>query len=167
MSQVEKAQAEYENFPQEFQSVIISTISQDGIPNSSYSPFVIDEAKNIYIYVSDLASHTQNLYANPRVSVLFIDDEAKSNSIFARRRLSFDCTATLIERETDIWHKILAEFQERFGEMIEVLRGLRDFRIFQLTPSAGRFVIGFGTAYKISGDNLNQLIHITRDNAKS
>ncbi|MBD2439509.1 HugZ family protein [Nostoc sp. FACHB-110] len=166
MSQLEKAQAEYEGFPQEFQSVIISTISQAGIPNSSYAPFVIDEAKNIYIYISDLATHTQNLYANPRVSVLFIDDEAKSNNIFARRRLSFDCTATLIERDTDTWLKIVDQFQDRFGEMIEIFKSLGDFRIFQLTPSAGRFVIGFGTAYKIAGDNLNQLIHITRDNAK-
>lgn len=166
MSQLEKAQAEYESFPQAFQSVIISTISKEGIPNSSYAPFVIDEAKNIYIYISDLATHTQNLYANPRVSVLFIDDETKTNNIFARRRLSFDCIATLIARDTDTWNTIVDQFQERFGEMIEVLKSLGDFRIFQLTPSAGRFVIGFGTAYKISGDNLNQLIHISRDNAK-
>lgn len=166
MSQLEKAQAEYESFPQEFQSVIISTISQSGIPNSSYAPFVTDETKNIYIYISDLATHTQNIYANPCVSVLFIEDETKSNNIFARRRLSFDCTAKLIERDTDTWNQIVDQFQERFGEMIEIFKSLGDFRIFQLTPSAGRFVIGFGTAYKISGDNLNQLIHITRDNAK-
>jgi putative heme iron utilization protein len=166
MSQLEKAQAEYASFPQEFQSVIISTISSEGIPNSSYAPFVMDDARNIYIYISDLATHTQNIYVNPSVSVLFIDDEAKSNNIFARRRLSFDCTATLIKRDTDTWNKIVDQFQERFGEMIEIFRGLGDFRIFKLTPSAGRFVIGFGTAYKITGDNLNQLTHITRDNAK-
>ncbi|MCC5638994.1 pyridoxamine 5'-phosphate oxidase family protein [Nostoc sp. CHAB 5844] len=164
MSQLEQAQAEYASFPQEFQSVIISTVSQEGIPNSSYAPFVIDEAKNIYIYISDLAAHTQNIYANPRLSVLFIEDEAKSNNIFARRRLTFDCTAKLIERDTDTWNKIVDQLQERFGEMIEVLKSLTDFRIFHLTPSVGRFVLGFGNAYKISGDNLNELVHITRDN---
>lgn len=166
MSQLEQVQTEYDSFPHEFQSVIISTISKAGIPNSSYAPFVIDEAKNIYIYISDLASHTQNLYANPLVSVLFIDDEAKSKNIFARRRLSFDCTASLIERDTDIWNNIVDKFQERFGEMIAVFRGLTDFRLFKLTPNAGRYVVGFGTAYKISGDDLNQLTHMTRDNAK-
>ena len=40
-------------------------------------------------------------------------------------------------------------------------RALPDFRIFQLTPRDGRFVIGFGAAYQISGDNLSQLTHIT------
>jgi heme iron utilization protein len=163
MSQLEKAQAEYETFAEEFGSVIISTINQQRIPNTSYAPFVMDDAKNIYIYVSGLAIHTQNLYANPQVSVLFIDDEAKSKEIFARRRLSFDCTATLIERETETWNSIVEKFHQRFGEIIELLRGLNDFRIFQLTPKAGRFVIGFGTAYQISGDRLNQLVHITGD----
>ncbi|MBD6620307.1 HugZ family protein [Komarekiella sp. 'clone 1'] len=163
MSQLEKIQSEYEKFPEEIQSVIISTVSAQGIPNSGYTPYVMDDAKNIYIYVSGLATHTKNLDANPHVSVLFIEDEAQTNQIFARRRLSFDCTATLIERETDKWNKIVEQFQGRFGQIIEVLRGLADFRIFQLTPSEGRFVIGFGAAYHISGDNLHQLVQLTGD----
>ncbi|MBE9033891.1 HugZ family pyridoxamine 5'-phosphate oxidase [aff. Roholtiella sp. LEGE 12411] len=163
MSQLEKIQSEYEKFPEEFQSVIISTVNTQGIPNSSYAPYVMDDAKNIYIYVSGLATHTKNLNVNPDVSVLFIEDEAQTNQIFARRRLSFDCTATLIERETDKWNQIVEQFQGRFGQIIEVLRGLADFRIFQLTPSEGRFVIGFGAAYHISGDNLHQLVQLTGD----
>ncbi|MBW4689162.1 MAG: pyridoxamine 5'-phosphate oxidase family protein [Komarekiella atlantica HA4396-MV6] len=163
MSQLEKVQLEYEKFTEEIQSVIISTVNAQGIPNSSYAPYVMDDAKNIYIYVSGLASHTKNLDANPHVSILFIEDEAQTNQIFARRRLSFDCTATLIERETQKWNKIVEQFQGRFGQIIEVLRGLADFRIFQLTPSEGRFVIGFGAAYHISGDNLHQLVQLTGD----
>ncbi|QSJ18601.1 pyridoxamine 5'-phosphate oxidase family protein [Nostoc sp. UHCC 0702] len=163
MNQLEKAQAEYESFAEELGSVIISTISHEGIPNASYAPFVMDDSKNIYIYVSGLSTHTQNIQANPHVSVLLIEDEAKTDQIFARRRLNFDCTATLIERETATWNQVVEQFQERFGEIIGVLRGLADFRIFQLTPSAGRFVIGFGAAYHISGDNLDQLVQITGD----
>ncbi|MFN6516294.1 MAG: HugZ family protein [Nostoc sp. CreGUA01] len=157
-------QAEYEKFPEQFESIIISTVSPEGIPNASYAPFVMDDAKNIYIYISGLATHTTNIYANPHVSALFIEDEAKSKQIFGRNRLSFDCTATLIERETDKWNQIVDQFQGRFGQMIEILRGLSDFRIFQLTPREGRFVVGFGAAYRISGDRLDQLVHITRDN---
>jgi len=164
MSQLENIQAEYEKFPEEFESVIISTVSAQAIPNASYAPFIMDDSKNIYIYVSGLSTHTKNLYANPHINVLFIEDEAKSNLIFARRRLSFDCTATLIERETDDWNQIVEQFQGRFGEIIEVLRGLSDFRIFQLTPSEGRFVVGFGAAYHITGNNLHQLVQISGDN---
>ncbi|MEH1884192.1 HugZ family pyridoxamine 5'-phosphate oxidase [Nostoc sp.] len=163
MSQFEDIQAEYEKFPEKFESVIISTVSAQAIPNASYAPLVMDDSKNIYIYVSGLSTHTKNLYANPHVSVLFIEDEAKSNLIFARRRLSFDCTATLIERETDKWNQIVEQFQGRFGQIIEVLRGLSDFRIFQLTPSEGHFVVGFGGGDRISGDNLHRLVQIAGD----
>ncbi|MEM7714445.1 MAG: pyridoxamine 5'-phosphate oxidase family protein [Cyanobacteria bacterium P01_A01_bin.68] len=162
MNKLEKATAEYQEFSQSFQSIIISTINNEGVPNGSYTPFVMDESKNIYIYVSGLSIHTQNLDVNPRVSVLFIEDEAKTPQIFARRRLNYDCTATLVERETNEWNDIVEKFQGRFGEIIEMLRGLADFRIFKLTPHNGRFVIGFGAAYHISGDNLDQLIQLTK-----
>ncbi|MDM9381122.1 pyridoxamine 5'-phosphate oxidase family protein [Chlorogloeopsis sp. ULAP01] len=162
MHNLEKAQAEYENFIHQFQSVIISTVNTQGVPNASYAPFVMDESKNIYIYVSELSTHTQNLSANPRVSVMLIEDEGKTEQIFARCRLTFDCMATLIERQTDAWQEIVYQFQARFGEIIDILRDLADFRIFQLTPQQGRFVTGFGAAYSISNENLSQLKHITR-----
>lgn len=165
MSQLEKVQAEYEGFIQEFESAVISTVSKEGIPNGSYAPVVIDDAKNIYIYVSGLSIHTKNIEAHPQVNVLFIEDEAKANQIFARRRLNFDCTARLIERESETWNQIVDQFQERFGGIIEVLRGLADFRIFQLTPKKGSFVIGFGSIYYISGDRLDKLEQITGEKA--
>ncbi len=166
MNQQIKAQAEYEKFPEKFASMIISTVNKAGIPNASYTPFVIDESKNIYIFVSGLATHTQNISVHPYVSVLFIEDEAQSSQIFARSRLNFDCTATLIPRETDSWYHITQQFQERFGNIIEILSSLPDFRILQLTPTGGRFIIGFGEAYEISGDNLDQLVQITKDNVR-
>ncbi|MGB3651760.1 MAG: HugZ family protein, partial [Rivularia sp. (in: cyanobacteria)] len=42
MNQLEKATAEYQKFTQEFQSIIISTVNNEGIPNGSYTPFVMD-----------------------------------------------------------------------------------------------------------------------------
>ncbi|MBR8837050.1 MAG: pyridoxamine 5'-phosphate oxidase family protein [Stigonema ocellatum SAG 48.90 = DSM 106950] len=157
MSQFETALAAYQNFTDLFQSVILSTVSEDGIPNASYAPFVMDESKNIYIYVSGLSTHTQNLYSMPRVSVLFIEDESQTQQIFARRRLTFDCTPTVVDRDTELWNQIVHRFEARFGEIIQVFRDLPDFRIFQLIPSKGRFVIGFGAAYEVDPNNLSTL----------
>ena len=56
---------------------------------------------------------------------------------------------------------IADKFAERFGDIIDALSGLPAFRIFKLTPYKGLFVIGFGAAYRISGENLNDVIHIT------
>ncbi|MGH8001165.1 MAG: HugZ family protein [Brasilonema sp.] len=166
MSQFENALATYQGFTDLFQSLIISTVSADSTPNASYAPFVMDETRNIYIYISGLSTHTQNLYAVPRASVLFIDDESQTKQIFARRRLTFDCTAALVERETQLWKQIVDSFEARFGEMIQLLRDLPDFRIFQLTPTKGRFVIGFGSAYEVNPNDLSTLTHITSERKK-
>ncbi|OKH34661.1 pyridoxamine 5-phosphate oxidase [Calothrix sp. HK-06] len=161
MSQFEAIQAAYQTFTNEFQSVVISTVSKDGVPNASYAPFVMDDMKNIYIYVSGLSTHTQNLNAIPIASVLFIEDESQTQQIFARRRLSYDCIANLVNSGTATWIQTVSNFESRFGNIIQLLRDLPDFRIFQLTPTAGRFVVGFGAAYDVDANDLNKLIHVT------
>lgn len=162
LTALEKAQIAYNQFPTEFKSIILSTVSEDGFPHSSYAPFVRDEGKNIYILASDLASHTQHLRSSGKASVLFIAEESDTPQIFARTRLTFDCTATIIERDTMQWQLIVDQMQVRFGEIVGMLRGLMDFHLFQLTPTQGQFVMGFGQAYQISGEQLDQLTHQKR-----
>ncbi len=161
MSQFEAIQAAYQTFTDQFQSTVICTVSQDGFPNASYAPFVMDDMKNIYIYVSGLSTHTQNLNVKPVASLLFIEDESKTQQMFARRRLSYDCTASLVNSSTATWIQTVSNFESRFGNIIQMLRDLPDFRIFQLTPTSGRFVVGFGAAYDVDANDLNKLIHVT------
>lgn len=149
----------YQTFPARFGSVMLATVSASGQPQASYAPCVVDEARNIYIYVSGLSAHTQNLTATNRASVLFIEDESKTQQIFARMRLSYDCRAVLLERESEQWKAIAQQFEDRFGNIVEVMRGLADFRIFQLQPQSGNFVVGFGAAYKVNPQDLGKLIH--------
>jgi hypothetical protein len=162
LSALEKAQIAYNQFPEEFKSIILSTVSDDGFPHTSYAPFVMDEGKNIYILASDLAQHTQHLRNSNKASILFIAEESKTPQIFARTRLTFNCTATIIERETTQWQLIIDQMQERFGEIVGMLRGLMDFHLFKLTPTQGQFVMGFGQAYQISGEQLDVLTHQKR-----
>ncbi len=155
----EKLQAVYQAFASQFESVILGTASSDAQPQASYAPCVMDESKNIYIFVSGLSAHTQNLTTTGKASALFIEDESKTPQMFARKRLSYDCTAALIARDDQRWDAIAQKFETRFGSIVELMRGLPDFRIFQLKPRSGRFVLGFGKAYDIDPNNLDQLIH--------
>ncbi len=150
---------DYRTFPDQFGSAILGTTSESGQPQASYAPCVIDENRNVYIFVSGLSAHTQNLTATGKASVLFIEDEVKTQQMFARKRLSYDCTARLLERESAPWEAIARQFEARFGNIVEVMKGLSDFRIFQLCPQGGRFVVGFGRAYDIDPNNLGKLIH--------
>lgn len=161
MMKIEEARKEYQTFTELVKSVMLATNDAQGNPNVSYAPFVIDADKNIYVFVSGMSVHTQNIQTNGKASVMFIEDESETKQIFARRRLTYDCTASLFEKENSEWNLIVDKFVERFGNLIETLQSLPDFRIFQLTPYKGLFVIGFGAAYRISGENLDDLIHIT------
>ena len=149
----------YQTFTDPFKSVVLGTVSAAGQPQASYAPFVKDEVGNLYVFVSGLSAHTQNLTAIGKVSALFVEDEAQTPQIFARKRLSYDCTATLIARDSEHWRSLVQQFEDRFGNIIEVMKGLADFRIFQLQPQSGRFVLGFGAAYDVDPNDLSQLIH--------
>lgn len=164
MSSLEQAQQEYEQFLVTIQSVMLSTVSPEGKPNASYAPFVTDAKRNIYLFISGLSTHTQNLQAQPLASLLFIEDEQNCANIFARKRLTYDCEVMWLARETPEWIAIAAQFQTQFGEIITMLRSLADFQIVCLKPRSGRFVLGFGAAYRITGDNLDQLVHLQSGN---
>lgn len=160
MDKLAQAQAQYQDFVAPFQSLVLSTITADGLPHASYAPFVVDEDKTFYLFVSGLSEHTQNLRSRPHASILFIEDESQTQNLFARRRLTYDCAVSWLERETDSWIAIADRFQDQFGEIIGILRSLGDFEIVSLQPRSGRFVIGFGAAYQIQGENLDQLVQL-------
>ncbi|MEO1401630.1 MAG: pyridoxamine 5'-phosphate oxidase family protein [Cyanobacteria bacterium J06635_1] len=153
----EKIIAAYQAFPAQFQTLVLSTVGADGAPHASYAPFVIDSDKQIYIYVSGLAAHTGNLKRSGQASVLFIEDESSTEQSFARRRLTYQCRAAVLGRGSVQWNAIATQFETRFGDIIGMLKGLADFEIFQLAPRSGRFVLGFGAAYQVSPDDLDQL----------
>ena len=50
-------------------SAVISTSNLLNESNVSYAPIAVDIKNNFYIYVSDLAKHTQNLQLNPNICV--------------------------------------------------------------------------------------------------
>ncbi|MGB3636542.1 MAG: pyridoxamine 5'-phosphate oxidase family protein [Rivularia sp. (in: cyanobacteria)] len=158
---IEKVASAYALLINSVRTVMLGTVSETGIPNVSYAPFIIDEAKNIYIFVSKLSIHTYNLQANGKASVMLIEDETKSKQIFARRRLTYSCNATNLDKNSTEWDYIANQFDKRFGNIVCMFRNLPDINIVKFTPYEGLFIMDFGTAYKINSHNLNQLINIT------
>ena len=160
---IERAKAAYALLINSVITVMLGTVSETGIPNVSYAPFIMDEAKNIYIFVSKLSIHTDNLQTNPKASVMLIEDETKSKQIFARRRLTYSCNATAIDKNSTEWDYLANKFDKKFGNIVCMFRNLPDFNIIKFTPYNGLFVMDFGAAYKITSNNLNQLIYIKQE----
>jgi len=145
------------------QSLFLSTLGEDGEPHSGYTPFVFDDRPgsnhHMLIFVSQLSLHTRDLLCNGQVSAMLIADESASAQIFARTRVSYQCRADRIETADQRYEALLDAFQEKHGKMIGLLRTLPDFVLFRLVPLRGQFVMGFGQAFKLQGEKLDQFEH--------
>lgn len=144
----------------QMQSVLLCTLGEDSQPHSGYTPFVFD-GKNIIIFVSQLSLHTRDLLANAKASAMLIADEQDSEQIFARTRVSYQCNAAVVEKDDEEYEALLGMMQSRHGKMITLLKQLPDFVLFRLQPAAGQFVMGFGQAYHLKGENLDEFVHAT------
>ena len=131
-------------------TLLLSTASPDSVPEISYAPYVRDQAGCFYIYVSELAAHTSNLMTNRKASILFIHPESESANLFARERAVFNCSVSELARDDENYTIQLKALQEKFGEVVSVVRSLPDFHLFSLTPVSGQYVVGFGRAYTIN-----------------
>lgn len=121
----------------------MATVSNDARPEASYAPYIEDINGAFYVFISELSQHTSNLKESPTASVLFIEDEAQADHLFSRRRLTLRCDCTYVPLNNQRWPEVLDYFKQRFGELIDVLRGLEDFHLFRLEPQAASYVRGF------------------------
>lgn len=156
-----KIQAEIEQLIMKQKSLLLSTavssLESDEGGNaqkqvfSSYAPYAYDLVhKEFYVFLSDLAGHSQHLINNPQASILIIEDESESEQIFARTRVQYQIHAKII-RDENKQQRVLQNLKQRFGDILDVLTELSDFRLFQFETQQGRFVKGFGQAFDTEG----------------
>ena len=139
-------------------SLTLSTVNASGEPLASYAPFFRSDNGDFYIFVSTLATHTANLDEQV-VSIMIIEDEAQSQQIYARQRLYFQCNSSKTPRDSKDFGTALEGLKLHHGEIIDTLERLADFTMYRLTPCTGRYIRGFGQAYKID-PLLGQVMHL-------
>lgn len=128
--------------------LLLASLSSDGKADISYAPYIRDES-GFYIFVSELAKHTQNLLSHQQASILFIEPESDAANPFARRRLTMQCGVEEISRADPLYDLKLDVMAGKFGEIVGVLRCLPDFHLLLLRPQQGQFVGGFGKAFPV------------------
>ena len=149
---IEEAQLELSSFTENIQSVNLSTVSKEGEPFASYSPFVEDKEGNIYIFISTAVAHSHNMNHNSKAHIMFLEDESVSEHIYARRRMYFKAHASKFEKNDEREKNIHNLFKEKFKDKVSFFSMMKDSRFYKLIPSEGNLVLGFGAAYKISKD---------------
>ena len=151
---IDKARQAFKRLRNDSKSLIMSTTDASGRPDASTVPYVYDDQGNFIVFISWLAQHTKNLKAQPRLAVMLIEDEVTASNLFARKRVQYSCGATQADPEDQ--DKLLELFRNRHGKVVDLLASLPDFALFKLRPDSGQFVMGFGQAYRLSGEQLDQ-----------
>ncbi|BFH59811.1 HugZ family pyridoxamine 5'-phosphate oxidase [Paenibacillus azoreducens] len=154
---IEATKSRYTAFTDSCNTLIISTLDENGFPFAGYAPFVKLDGK-LYIYISRISDHYRYVGNNKQILVMMIADESQTPNAFARERARWACTTENLGSEGH--ENIFEQFNRKFGEkMMNMLRGL-DFSLFELTPSAGRYVIGFGQAFDVdlAGDRFEHVV---------
>ena len=151
-------------FIAKIQTAIIGTLDKNNHPFSSYAPYVYD-TNRFYVYLSDIATHAKNLQRNPRASLFFVEDESKTENVFARKRVSLQCDSQKIERGSERFEVVLDLFAQRFdGKMVSTLKKMTDFNLYEFKVTYGEATFGFGKAYFVGGEHMDELVERTGEN---
>jgi heme iron utilization protein len=126
---------------------VLSTLSRKaaGWPFGSLAPFALSDEGQPLVLLSELAEHTQNLRADPRVSLFVQDSQALANPQ-AGPRATLLCRAKPVEATASAQ----AIYLRRFPESASLFQ-LGDFWLFRLQVERVRFIGGFGEMYWLSG----------------
>jgi putative heme iron utilization protein len=131
------------------QSGVLSTFSTKfaGYPFGSVAPFVLDHSGQPIILISTIAEHTQNIIANPKVSLLvFAGDE----DLQANARLTIIGEAKKINKEdADLRARYL-----RYLPQAAVYFDMHDFSFYRIEVAQIRYIAGFGKMGWIAGDTV-------------
>lgn len=144
--QADTIQKSIEALLRDVKSLSLATVDAQGRPQISYTPFLRHEDA-IYVLVSELAPHTQNLRNTPTAEIMLIEDETGCQNIFARKRLILQCHSTFIDRNNVDREERLQALETRLGSTVLVLKELTDFWLVRLSPERGRYVQGFAQAF--------------------
>lgn len=154
---LEKYKKSYLEFMETRKGLILSMLDGEGKPFTSCAPFVKKDGK-LYIYISQVAEHYYHMENSEWIDAMMIADESTTKNPFATERMRMRCTPKNIGNAGH--DEIFELFNTQFdSKLLDVLRGL-DFSLFELTPSMGRYVVGFGMAFdaNISGDVFTHVV---------
>ena len=129
-----------------------------GAPYVSMVPYAIaPDGSALLIHVSGLASHTKDMRADARVSLLVMQETGGEASALALMRASIQGTAQEIAAAAPELPAFRAAYLARFPDAAPLF-GFADFSLFVIRPESVRFVAGFGEAHSISAESFARLL---------
>jgi putative heme iron utilization protein len=137
----------------------LGTLHQ-GQPYVSMVPFALRPGgTDFIIHVSQLAAHTKDMLAHPRVSLLVIAPPTPEVMAQELARITVQGAALQLARDTSEYVAANAAYLARFPQS-ELMFGFSDFSLFKIVPDSIRFVGGFAQATTISPETLADALNV-------
>ena len=130
-----------------YQQCVLGTLDQSGYPYLSKT-LPLYYKKKLFLLLSDLSDHTENLKINKKVSIYFAQEEIHKEKL-NNPRLTLLGTIEKIKlnKNDDLFRKLLKNYilieksSKMWGEFL-------DFNFYEFNIKDSLYVKGFGKAYK-------------------
>ncbi|MCP5045691.1 MAG: DUF2470 domain-containing protein [bacterium] len=131
-------------------SGVLSTHSTEveGYPFGSLTPYCLDSGFNPVIFISDLAQHTKNIKANPKVC-LTITEETDDNEKQAHARYTYIGDAIRVAEGSGSYEEVADRYFRYFPSSRGYLE-THDFNFYRIHLVRGRYIDGFGKIFWIT-----------------
>ena len=124
-----------------------------GAPMASMTLYLPEEDFSaVYVHVSRLAWHTQDMLQDPRVALSIAETDDGRADPFTLTRVSIRGDASQLARDNPA---LKARWLERFPEQA-INFELADFSFWRIAPRDARFVAGFGRIHNVSAEELKR-----------
>ena len=126
---------------------VLGTIGEEGYPFLSK---ILPMYKNnkIYILISDLSEHTQNIKLNDKVSFYFSMKEINNTKLNnPRLTLNGSISKLKLNKDSPQYIDLLKNYQ-KIDKGSKMWGMFSDFNFYFFTPSRALFIEGFGKAYQ-------------------
>lgn len=123
-----------------------------GRPFVSMVPFaLLPGSAEFVIHVSQLAAHTQDMLANPEVSLLVVAPPRPEVPAQATARVTLQGRATPCTQANPLHAQAQAAYLARFPHSAQMF-GFADFSLFIVPPTSVRYVGGFAQAMSLGAE---------------
>ncbi|MBC7756305.1 MAG: DUF2470 domain-containing protein [Bdellovibrio sp.] len=152
---------EAKEFLRSTRSGVLSSFSAkfDGYPFGSVMPFVLGHDCRPIVLISNIAEHTKNIIANPKVSLLaFQSNNLKSvEDLHANGRLTLIGEAVQIDKkDADLMARYCRYLPESTGYL-----AMHDFQFYRINISQARYIAGFGKMGWVAGEEMVEVKNAT------
>jgi putative heme iron utilization protein len=132
-----------------------SGVSDQG-PLVSLIPFVAaPDFSAFYIHASRLAQHTQDILADPRVSLMVAETDDGVRDPQQLARVSLRGLALPVAENDPDYPAVRSLYLARFPQSAMTFN-LGDFALYRIEPSGARYVAGFGKTFNLTADSLKR-----------